>query len=73
MCEQDLKTELAEAPTAREFLRLAWETSAKNTAARQYIAGVLDALRYEKRLTCQEYGELIDLYFYGIGSEGEAV
>ncbi|KGD61678.1 hypothetical protein Y5S_03686 [Alcanivorax nanhaiticus] len=73
MFEHDLKNELADAPTAKEFLRRAWQSSEKNAAARQYIAGALDAMRYSGRITYEEYSAFYEEYVFGRDNQGGGV
>ncbi|MCG9124280.1 hypothetical protein LH460_06290 [Laribacter hongkongensis] len=65
MESQDLKPDLAELPTASDFLEAAWQSSAKNAVARGYMAGVLDALRFAKAISVDEYSAGYDRYVYG--------
>ena len=58
---EDLKRSFANSPTPMALLKEAWESSERNMAARHYMAGMLDALRYCKAITLEEYN-----YWYQI-------
>jgi hypothetical protein len=57
---QDLKRELSGAATPSDFIDIAWRTSAKNHAARCYLAGAIDALRYAKAIDLATYNLMCD-------------
>lgn len=52
---EDLKQALASQPTPDAFIGEAWESSEKNVAARQYMYGILDALRFTKAISIETY------------------
>ncbi|WP_045861819.1 hypothetical protein [Teredinibacter purpureus] len=60
---EDLKHSLANSPTPTALLSEAWASSEQNMAARHYMAGMLDALRYAKAITLEEYN-----YWYEFNS-----
>lgn len=59
---EDLKHSLANSPTPTALLREAWASSEQNMAARQYMAGMLDALRYAKAITLEENNYWYEFY-----------
>jgi len=65
--DEDLKDDYRGVSSEPDFLQKAWNESSKNAVARGYMAGVLDALRWVKRITVQEYNEGYDTYVYGNG------
>lgn len=63
--DEDLKDDYRGLGSASEFLQKAWSESTKNAVARGYMSGALDALRWSKRISVQEYGLGYDTYVYG--------
>ena len=61
---EDLKSIYKEINTPYEFVDLLWEKSTKNNAAYNYIAGVIDCLRYTESITSEEYDNLIEKYLF---------
>ena len=58
--EHDLNDSYKKQPNAEALVRYAIEDSAKNEKAYSYVAGMLDALRYAKLLTYEQYDKLYD-------------
>ena len=64
---QDLRDEMMYSTGPLDFIEQAWETSLQNAAAIHYISGVLDALRYTRVITLQEYDRMYTKYIYQTG------
>jgi hypothetical protein len=67
---EDLSPNFMKFSNPREFVSHVWETSQKNAAARQYIVGVIDALRWSHAITVKDYTELYERYVFGHGQDG---
>jgi len=61
---EDLTPKFMAFSNPREFVSHVWETSQKNAAASQYIAGVIDALRWSHAITVKDYSELYEKYIF---------
>jgi len=66
---EDLMRMYRECKSPQEFLKLYWENSNKNVAAYNYMAGAIDALRFAKALSYEEYSNAIGDYIYNYGKE----
>jgi hypothetical protein len=59
---EDLKPIYKKQKTASELVEKAWAESAKNEVARNYIAGMVDGLRFANAVSLLEYTRLCDQY-----------
>lgn len=64
---EDLMRIYRECKSPQEFLKLCWENSNKNAASYNYMAGAIDALRFAKALSHEEYSKAIGDYIYNYG------
>lgn len=64
---EDLMGIYKECKSPQEFLKLCWENSNKNDAAYNYMSGAIDALRFAKELSHEEYSDSIGGYIYNYG------
>lgn len=60
-----LKTEFASQKNPQSLIVMAWEASAKNSAARAYMSGLIDALSWASKLSETEYEAAYAKYVYG--------
>ena len=61
---QDLIDKYRDCNTPQEFLEMLWENSNKNSAAYNYMAGAIDALRFAEKLSKEEYSDAVDKYIF---------
>lgn len=65
MTAEDLKPSLANTSSPSILLAEAWATSSKNSVARGYMAGLIDALRYTKAISIGDYDNFYRQYVIG--------
>ena len=63
--DAELKDNLLGIKDVTTFLNEAWESSIKNSAARNYMAGLIDSLRWAGRISGEEHDTAYDTYVYG--------
>ena len=61
----DLKDEIKNIDNVPTLLRTLWDNSTKNAAAVNYMAGVIDGLRWSLLITPGDYDTFMEAYVYG--------
>lgn len=52
-----MEFKLQKVKTAQDLIKESWDTSIKNNSAYNYIAGMIDALRWAEMINEEEYAE----------------
>jgi hypothetical protein len=68
----ELKDILLSTKDVNAFLTEAWESSIKNSAARNYMAGLIDSLRWAGRISSEEHDAAYDTFVTGKGKNMNA-